>query len=285
MKYIILFLIFIFFQSYSYSASYALTGSFPAPNSKAEVTFTLNWKENKGEVEGFYSDDYFASSVPIHGAIGDESRIFRIPFTDDKKGVSAITIMTSQKSPDAKTNLPYSIVTQDSTGNPLTVDKLKGTIIPVLAQAQEARPCEEGFGELSNYCGLYEGMITEEVDPADRCDLVSTSPPRLELTEDGSLLLHIGPVTNLVDTPTHPIGRISYNPENSAIDVMDRECRPLIGVAFPGDNCKRLNLVGTFLTDDDQRRFTGVYSITDEATDLRCSYRLSFNKIPTEAKE
>ena len=76
----------------------------------------------------------------------------------------------------------------------------------------------------------------------------------------------------------HRVGRIFVDPNSTRIDLISRVCRPLNGTSFGGDDCKRLNLAGTFNIVKEGKHFSGRYTILDEKTNESCRYSLSMNQ-------
>jgi hypothetical protein len=283
MKYLTaLILILVSFNLFAQDAfQYQLKGSYKLKSSdKKAIDYTLRWSENKGKITGDYSDNFFIDSASVKGDQGDMGRNFIVELPSIKSGVKSITLLSSEaKSDRTGTSVPVSIVTRDRRGNPLTTTKGNSNFVTLysVAQKQEERPCQEGFGALSGYCGIYEGLISEFQDKRNKCNLLFASAVRLELTNDQTLILHLGDVNDLVNIPYHVIGRLPSNPEGTAIDVMSRSCRPLQGVNAPGDACKQLNLTGTFSIEGANRHFAGAYSIKEEGTNNLCQYTLSMD--------
>lgn len=260
---------------------YQLRGNYKLKSSdKRPVEYTLRWSENKGKITGEYSDNFFINSAEVRGEEGDLGKNFIVELPSLKNGVKSITLLSGEvKADKTGTSVPVSIVTRDRRGNPLITTKADSnfTTLYSVAQKQEDRPCQEGFGSLAGYCGIYEGLISEFRDRRNKCNLLFASAVRLELTEDQTLILHLGEVNDLVNIPYHVIGRIPSNPDSRSVDVMSRSCRPLQGVNVPGDACKQLNLTGTFTQEGSNRHFSGSYSIKEEGTNNLCQYTLSMD--------
>lgn len=261
---------------------FQLNGSYKLDSSvKKPVKFTLNWNEDNNKITGTYQDNYFTKSAKVTGNKQNLGRTFVVTFPETTKGVKSITLLSSQVGGNVSgTTIPVSVITRDLPGNPLTVTEANSQFVmvsPMLAQKQEEAICREGFGALQGYCGIYEGLITEEVDRGEQCNLLYAEAVRLELNFMGDINLYLGEVNEIVSIPIHRIGRIPSNPETTTIDVLSRACRPVSGTSFPGDNCKRLHLLGRFSTVDVTRHFAGVYSITDELTGNVCRYSLSMD--------
>ncbi|MFP5384804.1 MAG: hypothetical protein ACLGHN_01910 [Bacteriovoracia bacterium] len=286
MKLLSLLMLFLFMPSafaQKEAYQYQLKGSYKLESSKTEpVKYTMRWNEKDGEIKGTYSDNYFARFAEVAGERKATGRTFIVTFPELKKGVKSITIVGSVEKEDDATTVPIGIVTRDLRGNPLTTTEAESSLNilnkPVVAQRQEDPECVGGFGMLAGYCGVYAGLIAEEVDRRNRCDLLIVDAVRLELTEEGSVLLHLGPVNELVQTPAHSVGRIPYNPLERSVDMIGRICGPLAGVNSSSTTCKRVHLIGDFYLEDNDRRFTGTYEITEEDTNLLCRYTLSMEK-------
>lgn len=283
MRYLIfLFVFFLSFYAHSQNSFiYQLKGSYKLQSSdKRPIEYTLRWNENKGKITGEYSDNFFIDSAEVRGEEGDLGNNFIVELPSLKNGVKSITLLSGEvKADKTGTTVPVSVVTRDRRGNPLTTSKTSSTFVSrtVVAQKQEERPCQEGFGSLAGYCGIYEGLISEFRDRRNKCNLLFASAVRLELAEDQTLILHLGEVNEIVSIPYHVIGRLPSNPENRSVDVMSRSCRPLQGVNVRGDACKQLNLTGTFSQEGANKHFSGSYSIKEEGTNNICQYTLSMD--------
>lgn len=260
---------------------YQLKGSYKLqPKDKGRVSYTLRWSEDKGKITGEYSDNFFIDSVSVRGEMGDLGRNFIVELPSLKQRVKSITILAAEiKSEKNGASVPVSVVTRDRRGNPLTTSKSESNFVTLysIAQKQEERPCQDGFGALEGYCGVYEGLISEYRDRRNKCNLLFASAAKLELTEDQTLVLHLGDVNGVVNSPYHVIGRLPSYPESRSIDVMSRSCRPLQGVNAPGDACKQLNLTGTFSVEGTTKHFAGSYTIKEEGTNNLCQYTLSMD--------
>jgi hypothetical protein len=259
---------------------YQLNGSYEIKEGKKSnpVEFSLRWSEKNNLISGHYKDNHYAEKgIEASGSVDNLGRLFKVKLPNERGGVQSISVLTSQKKiDDTATSVPISVITRDSEGSPVTTKGIAANLVGLstVAQRQE-EPCEEEFGALAGFCGIYEGVISEEFDPADDCDLMTRPAIRLELNPEGSFLLHLDRLSEIVETPYHAIGRIRANPESTLVDVLSRTCRSLEGIDYPGDNCKRLNLRGSFTSEGDDRSFEGTYTIVDELTDRRCRYRLS----------
>lgn len=146
-----------------------------------------------------------------------------------------------------------------------------------IAQKQE-EDCSEGMGVLKGYCANYQGLVTEEEDQANKCNLIQ-NPISLVLDSNGAISLFSGSGPNdIIQTNAIFSSRINYDPKISSVELSARTCRPISGISFPGDNCKRQRLTGAFSYFSRARHFSGFYSIIDERTGQSCRYRLSLDQ-------
>lgn len=269
------------FTALARSEQYQLKGSFELDSSvKKPVDFTLVWSEENGEIKGQYSDNYFTKRADLIGEDGKVGRTFKIVLPEVKRGVRSLNILTSVAGADkAGTTIPVSVITRDAKGNPLTNAEVKGNLSQtrLIAQRQEEE-CREGFGALSGFCGIYEGLIAENVDRQNKCNLLFADAVRLELDPAANLTLYMGRVEEIFTTPGHLIGRVPSNHGSNRIDVMSRSCRNLPGIESKNDFCKRLNLVGQFTMVGNRKHFRGIYTVFDEGTKNTCSYTLSMDQ-------
>lgn len=262
-------------EQYQLKGSYQLNSSINKP-----VQYSLTWAEEDGQIKGFYSDNYFAKRADVIGEDGKEGRTFKVVLPEVKRGVQSLNILTSVAGvKETGTTIPVSIITRDAKGNPLTNAEVQGNLSQtrMVAQRQEEE-CREGFGALAGYCGLYEGLIAENVDRQNKCNLLFADAVRLELDPAANLTLYMGQVEQIFTTPGHLIGRVPSNPGSNRIDVMSRSCRNLPGIESKNDFCKRLNLVGQFTMVGQRRHFSGTYTVFDEGTKNTCSYTLSMDQ-------
>jgi hypothetical protein len=178
--------------------------------------------------------------------------------------------------------IPVSVVLRDENGKPVNTNSIEVNFVVMparrVAQRQEASGCQEGFGVLAGFCGMYSGMLTEEMDANKKCDLLAFSNSRLILDENAEMGLALGELSEIVNPPIHRIGRIFTDPESMRVDLTSRSCRPLMGTTFNGDDCKRMNLVGEFSFEKNVKHFLGYYSIINEKTNELCRYRLSMDQ-------
>lgn len=270
-----------FFMSFYAMADSAhrMQGLYRLPNQQRPIEYTLEWKEMKGQIQGEYKDNYYAPSAKVKGSVGERGRSFTVMLNEEIHGVKTIHLLTSKDRSGQDITLPVSIVVRDAKGTPLSTAisdaKLGYQQRPI--QAQESKECQEGFGELAGFCGNYRGIVSEDQDKTNGCDLVATGIPVLELAKTGEVAIHLGNNPSVVVEPMHSVGRVPANYGSSDIDVMSRACRPLAGVEFGGDNCKLLNVRGNFSRIERGNHFGGTYTIRDEKTNRQCVYQLSLD--------
>lgn len=268
----------LFAQAYEYQ----LKGSYKLESSqKGPVNYTLQWNEDKGQIKGVYRDDFFDQTGDVTGREAKGGRNFTVSLPQIKKGVRSINLLLSSvKESKTGTTIPVSVITRDKNGTPLSTTDAPSNFIAtkLLAQKQEDTDCIEGFGNLAQYCGTYAGMITEDQDRRNKCNLLFIDAVRLELRPDATLVLHLGEAGTIVQEPVHEIGRLPANPQTNSIDVLSRSCRPLPGVNARGDSCKELNLRGEFSDRGPDRHFRGTYTIKEEGTNNVCIYGLSMDQ-------
>lgn len=270
----------------AFASPYQLKGSyFFRSGDKTPVTFNIRWVEKDGKVTGFYSDDRFAERATVDGLVTDNGRIFEIVLPREQNGVKTFSLLSSSAGPEKSGNsIPLQITSRDMSGNPLTSAKFNARFMQVVpgeqsAQAQEARPCTDGFGEMSGYCGRYGGMVSEEYDSARLCDFMSSKDLRLEVDNEANIIFHTSQPEDKHVTQDHLIGRIPSETPTRSVDIMSRHCRPLPGTTFPGDDCKRINLIGTFTNRNGTPHFTGTYTIIDEKNDKSCRYSMTLDRV------
>lgn len=265
-------------------SSYQLKGQFNTKASRRPVEFTLQWSEEKGRVKGQYKDNFFADSVPVVGTAGEGGRSFTVGLPKEVSGVKTLHLLSSGISQErGSSTIPVGVIARDDRGTPLSSTSTDAQLVRLQASAQaqeEAAECTEGFGILAGYCGSYFGLISEEEDRYQSCDLLEGGAIQLQVTNEGSLYLHLGEGPSEVLGSEHYLGRLSASPESPIIDVMVRDCGPLAHVSFKNvsSECKVLNLRGTFSEEGDQKLFNGNYSVRHEVTGRSCSYGLSLNR-------
>lgn len=282
-----IFLLASFILSLTVSASpFQLKGSYFFRNGeKKPVSFNLRWIEKEGRITGFYSDDRFTERAAVTGVSTDNGRTFEIILPQANAGLKSFSLLTSSvTASDTGKQIPLQLVTRDLKGNPLTTAKFEAQFTEITpkgeaAQAQQARPCTDGFGEMEGYCGRYGGMISEEFDSGRLCDFLTTKNLRLEVDNEANVIFHTDQPDDRHVSQDHLIGRIPSDTPSRSVDIMSRHCRPLPGTNFPGDDCKRINLIGTFMTRNGNPHFIGTYSIIDEKSDRSCRYSMTFDRM------
>jgi len=253
-------------------------------STKNNIEFSIKWSEKEGIVTGSYTDNFYTNSAAVKGVSGDLGRIFIVTLPEEAKGVRTISFLGPDlKGMKGSALIPISVILRDETGKPVSASTIEANLIgkteKMVAQKQEEASCQEGFGELAGYCGVYTGMFSEEVDSNKKCNLLAFSATRLVLDENGELGLILGETSAIISNPVHRIGRILTNPGSERIDVLSRECRTLPGTTFSGDDCKRINLSGTFSKIRNIKHFSGDYLIINEKTNERCRYNLSMDQV------
>jgi hypothetical protein len=267
------------------SSQYQLKGKYRPDFSKQKIVdFILRWSEENGNISGSYQDNYFTQPGKVTGNERASGRIFEVLFPEKKNEIKSLIILTSvARHPATAMVVPLGIVTRDQNGNLLSMTKSTAEMVITsfrsLAQLQEEGPCLDGFGALGGYCGVYAGVLAEEQDRRNRCNLLFSDAIRLELTQEGMLILHLGEVNDFITSASHTIGRLPVNPQKSSIDLMSRICAPLTGVNSSSSSCKILHLKGIFSQIKDLRHFRGEYTIHEEGTNNLCRYSLSMDKI------
>lgn len=251
---------------------------------KTAVNYSLKWSETNGVIEGIYSDNHFTKLAQVSGEGGTLGLTFIVKFPVSLQGVQSITLLGPHAKEKKKSfSIPVSIITRDESGKPLATVKTNSqffvkSTVPVVAQLQEDSECQRGFGVLAGYCGIYNGIISEKEDRRNKCNLLFAEAVRLELSNDSTVILHLGEVNEFINTPGHSIGKIPTDPQKNNIDIMSRVCAPLSGVNSTSGSCKVLHLTGTFSLVRDFRHFEGKYEIKEEGSNVSCSYTLSMDK-------
>jgi hypothetical protein len=266
---------------WSQSSDLKLEGSYKLASSvQKPISFTLTWKEDaEGRVKGTYRDDFYSKSALVSGFTTQAGRNLTVLFPSPIKGVKTISLLSSKGDiKDISTTIPLSIITRDAHGTPLTTVSTRAQFSSGnhLAQKQEAN-CTEGMGNLEGFCGIYSGMVSEDKDAKNKCDLIGSDTLNLQLTDDGSVAFLFGPQSEIILQPRHEIGRIPANPDSNSIDVLSRHCQRLERIMFPSDNCKRVHLSGSFIIERNRKHFKGSYTITDEKWNQSCKYGLSMD--------
>jgi len=138
----------------------------------------MNWSEQSGVCRGTYEDQSYIGSGILRGVNGVSGRLFVITSRGLDKNIRTMILATSNLKVDkGEASVPISFTIRDAQGNPLgtklaSAKLISGNSASKIAQLQE-EPCQDGFGELSGFCGVYSGLITETSDSQNRCDLLS----------------------------------------------------------------------------------------------------------------
>ena len=244
--------------------------------------FTLRWTEKDGKAIGTFSDLLYADSAVARGISGELGRIFLVTFPEEINGVRTITLLGSDLKGDKGSALiPITIVLRDDTGKPISSTIVEANLTGLkqaqVAQKQEEK-CHEGFGALSGYCGIYTGMLVEESDAKNKCNLLEFTSIYFVFDENAEIGLSLGEMSAILTPPIHRIGRVFKDHNSTSVDVLSRNCRALPGTTFNGDDCKRLHLSGVFSSPKNLKHFAGKYTITDEKTNESCRYSLSMDE-------
>ena len=277
MKILTLISLFFSFNLFAQEQHYQLKGSIGTHD-----PFTLKWTEKEGKAMGTFSDNLYADSAVARGISGDLGRIFVVTFPEEINGVRTITFLGSDLKGDKGSVLvPVTVVLRDDTGKPVSSAIIEANLTGMndiqVAQRQEEK-CHVGFGALSGYCGVYSGMLVEELDPKNKCNLLSFNTYRFVLDENAEIGLSLGEMSAIVNPPIHRIGRVFTDIDSTSIDLLSRNCKPLAGISFAGEDCKRLHLFGVFSSTLKVKQFVGKYSITDEKTNESCRYSISMDQ-------
>lgn len=277
-----------------------LNGTFVlGPAAKLQVEFTLIWTEENGKIFGNYRDNNFARFAKVYGTSESTGRLFKIVLPEVVKGAKTITMMTSNVKPkDANLQVSAVIVFRDVNGNPIAIRETHAVFTAIgavpakrtvaeskVVQREEARKevrpkkCMARMGDLSGHCGTYRGLISEEADASNSCNLLLADQIALGLDSERNIRLYLSSPDPILNPPTHLLRQLPPAPEKR-IDVTVRSCGILPAVAFSGNpqSCKLLNLSGTFSTFRTRKSFIGFYTIYDERSRRFCRYRLSLEK-------
>jgi hypothetical protein len=282
MTVLVRFLILLFVISFTASAQdyeYRLDGTYSLNTSEINppiVRFSLQWSEEAGVIEGVYTDNYFVSSADVDGSTLLQGKSFSVTFPIVTNGVKSIGIMAVGSDLGA---LPLTMTLRDTNGNPVSYHNVTAVLRPSEEVDDEGvEDCSVGFGVLTGYCGIYAGRINEIADDFARCRSIDSGYTRLVLDQTLDLELYLGYVDTLVGLPSHSIGSLPLSPITNDITVTSRNCGVLPGTTFPADSCQTLTLSGSFLEVVETKRFSGTYTITDEANNNSCTYNLTLDR-------
>lgn len=276
-----LLLLLLTFSSFSFAQSYRMTGNFTLLGSSfspISSTYTLQWTETNGFIEGRYTDNVFATNAGVTGTIINERRTFQVvlPTPDPRRGVKSLVFETTAiggMHPTAS----VSVLSKDINGAPIESTIVLSNINPDytrVMQAQQAstRQCSTGFGALTGFCGLYGGNMSEVTDTGNLCQLTGT---RLELANDGELSFFFNYNGSLRGIPEHEFGSLLGTPLTQNINTTVRHCGALPGTNLNSIGCQTLRLVGSFQDYGTFKNFSGTYDIQDEVTGNTCSFSMT----------
>jgi hypothetical protein len=243
------------------------------------VNFRVDWNEQGPRITGVYSDNYFATSANVVGTTNAAGRVLQVILPTPVNGVKTITLQTTATGLFNGT-IPISISTRNVAGVPVDNPQAQATMSSQVINPSPApgTTCITGFGALSGFCGLYAGTIAETRDVNNRCSLLGPGATRVELATNLEMRIYFNFQDTLVDIPVHSLGALPASPTSSNVNLRQRTCNAIYGTAFPAQNCKVKNLVGSFLQIGDVHNFTGTYTIIDEVTGQNCNYTMNLNR-------
>lgn len=277
------------FSVHAQSFQYRLEGSFttlatPDPTNPAIVNYSINWNETSTDIQGVYQDNYFTQGTPrtLTGTVNPNGRSMSVILPQTINDIRQLNFVTSATGA-ASGSIPMTINTRTNIGS--VIDSPSGfALLSALPNSTtgtntDFNNCVVGFGALTGACGLYNGTFSESRDTNDRCHLISSGNPRLELGLNTAFSFILNYIPGATNQESHTIGTFLPSPQNGSINVSSRNCGNLVGVTFPTTTCKTLNLSGYFTEDaSDVFHFTGTYTIIDEATAESCSYSMVLNQ-------
>ena len=289
---IILILIFPFsILAQSSAFQFRLEGTFPMVTGdptlpttpETPVNFTLSWNERDGLIEGVYADNFFSSGNPVEGRSDTAGRTFNIIFSNLARGAKSMTMFMTQTGVTTG-SVPVSVDVMDSVGNRFNSQNISGLMsaTPTGTAAATDSSCVLGFGDLSRFCGIYSGTVTESTDTKNRCQSIVSDNTVLNLDTEGDFQLYMNFNGNLDSNQVHELGSLPTAAPTRAVNIVNRDCgTALAGTTMTAVNCKTLNLVGNFTEDNGRRGFSGIYSIIDEVNGDTCRYNLSLTRTVT----
>ncbi len=272
--------LFIGFSVLAESFQYRLEGSFPS--NATTINYSVNWNETSTTLQGLYQDNLYAKGpATVTGTVSTSGRRMTIILPTETLGVRQIILKTLAAG-STSGSVPIAVSTQDNIGR--TVDSV--TISSLMTTEQAASDpasgnddsCIIGFGALTGYCGLYGGSFNEISDNRNRCDLLSSGNPRLELAADTTFRLLLNYIPGAPNPTLHNIGSFFPSPQSNTINVTSRNCSVMAGTTFVPNNCKTINLDGIFFNQADTLTFSGTYSIADEINADACTYTMSLTR-------
>lgn len=265
--------LFMTFSVMAQDFQYQLEGSFKTSD-EVTVNYDVSWNETLTAIQGIYRDNFYARSGPkiVTGDISPSNRTMNIILPEDVNGARSLTLVTTQTG-NGSTSIPMSITVRDNAGG--VISSPNGFALMTAnnpRKANQGNECDIGFGVLTGLCGIYSGNFGEILDNNSRCDLLIDGNPRLELAPDTTFRLL------LANQPTQIIGSFLPSPTSNNINITSNICEPIPGTSFLPNNCKNINLNGTFFTGASTVSFTGTYTISDVINADSCSYRLSLRR-------
>lgn len=274
------------FSVWAQQFQYRLDGSFQSNaqvgTSPTIVNYSLSWNETANAIQGIYQDNFFTSgrAMAIAGNRSDSGRTFFLTMPAPANNVRTISFTTNE-SLDVPGSISTSVITRDNNGglidNQSTVSQMSIQPAANIAGTGTTDTCVVGFGALTKFCGLYNGTFTEISDSADRCNLVATGTPRLELGADTVLRMYVNYVPGIANPPAHILGSFVPSPTTTALNLSKTDCAIPPATTFERDSCRTMTLTG-FFSSSGTGSFSGTYSIIDNETGDACSYNMSLTR-------
>lgn len=273
------------YSSLSFAQGFRMTGNFTLfadTMTPIRSTYTIQWNEINGLLEGRYSDNVLTANTGVTGAIINGKRTFQIvlPTAELAHGIKSLVIETTD-SQGMNANVSSTVVAKNMNGTVLNSSLMFAQIESdntAFAQAQTVANCSTGFGALTGYCGLYSGNMQEQADTQNNCEL---GLPRLELATNGELSFYFNFNGTLRNLPRHNFGSLLGTPMSQNINTTVRHCGPLPGTQMNSVGCQVLRLVGSFQDYNSMKTFSGTYDIRDEVTGSTCQYGFNFSREAT----
>ena len=277
---VILFLLFAF-SAFAQEFQYRLEGSFAS--NATTINYTVNWNETSTTLQGLYQDNLFAKGpTTLTGVMSATGRTMTVILPTETFSVRQISLQTPMVSTSTG-SIPMNITTRDNIGR--IVDAPSNMAMMTTMQVATAPragtndgSCVVGFGALTGFCGLYNGTINEISDNRERCNILTSGNPRLELAADTVFRLYLNYIPGAPSPELHTIGAFLPSPQSSTINVTSRNCTNIPGTTFIPTNCKTVNLNGIFFDQAGTLTFSGTYSIADEVTADSCTYTMSLTR-------
>jgi hypothetical protein len=278
---VILFLLFAF-SAFAQEFQYRLEGSFVS--NATTVNYIVNWNETSTTIQGLYQDNLFAQGGPkiLSGTVAPSGRTMNVILPQELLGVRSIILHTPMVGTTSG-SVPLNITTQDNLAR--TVDSpdtfsMMSTLPKTTSPGDEKNEevCVIGFGVLTGFCGLYNGVFNEISDNRNRCDLLTGGNLRLELTPDTVFTLHFNYALGQAEPTFHTIGAFALSPQTNTVNITGQNCSVLPSTTFIPNNCKTINLNGSFLDQAGIVTFNGTYTIADQVNADSCSYSMSLTR-------